>query len=202
MAVNLVEMIQAEDADCAFDQPCKFGHRVECHAIYCHNDAWDNAPRKCRRSAYTGGEVKDEDCPGFQPNPAFKDGFNPTPITGPLCSQCGGSKLVIAERGKSETCPRCMGDGAEPHAVEMSQYEQGTLEMGHTIAPRPGERFVGIAENAAECESIYRLDEMNLVVIRSVSWVNKASVFLLESTAKGHAVMRANWAKAKERTDS
>src|SRR5579859_5446990 len=72
MAFNLVEAIQEPDADCAFDQPCKFGHRVESHAIYCHNDAWTDSPRKCRRSWYTGGETKDEDCPGYQPNPEYK----------------------------------------------------------------------------------------------------------------------------------
>ena len=72
MAFNLVELIQEEDADCAFDQPCKFGHRVEGHAVYCHNDGWAEGPRKCRRTWYTGGEVKDEDCPGYQPNPDFK----------------------------------------------------------------------------------------------------------------------------------
>lgn len=84
----------------------------------------------------------------------------------------------------------------------MSQYEQDTLETAYTTARRPGERFVRIAENSAECEAVYRCDELKLAVIRSVSWVNKASVFLLESTAKGHAVMKANWAKAKERSDS
>lgn len=72
MAFNLVEFIQEPNADCAFDQPCKFGHRVEGHAVYCHNDEWKDGPRKCRRSWYTGGSVKDEDCDGFQPNTDFK----------------------------------------------------------------------------------------------------------------------------------
>lgn len=67
-AVNLVEMV-AESDDCGFDQPCAFGHRVEGHAVYCHNDAWSGGPRKCRRTWYTGGEERDEDCPGFCPNP-------------------------------------------------------------------------------------------------------------------------------------
>ena len=71
MAFNLVEALQNEDSDCAFDQPCKFGHRVDEHAVYCHNDAWPDGPRKCRRTWYTGGEVKEEDCPGFQPNPDY-----------------------------------------------------------------------------------------------------------------------------------
>jgi hypothetical protein len=67
--MNLVEII-AEPDECAYDQPCKYGHRVECHAVYCHNQAWSDAPRKCRRTWYTGGEVRDEDCPGFAPNDA------------------------------------------------------------------------------------------------------------------------------------
>lgn len=69
-ALNLVEMA-AEDDDCAFDQPCAYGHRVEGHAVYCHNTSWLYSPRKCRRSWYTGGEVRDEDCKGYRPNPLF-----------------------------------------------------------------------------------------------------------------------------------
>ena len=67
---NLVELVaDADDEDCAFDQPCIYGHRVETHAVYCHNNDWKDAPRKCRRTWYTGGETRDEDCPGFKPNP-------------------------------------------------------------------------------------------------------------------------------------
>jgi hypothetical protein len=69
--VNLVELIGDPD-ECAFDQPCAHGHRVEWHAVYCHNDTWPGAPRKCRRSWYTGGEERDEDCPGYAPNPEYK----------------------------------------------------------------------------------------------------------------------------------
>ena len=65
--LNLVEMI-ADQEDCAFDQSCKFGHRVEHHAVYCQNDKWEDGPRKCRRTWYTGGEDKDEDCEGYKPN--------------------------------------------------------------------------------------------------------------------------------------
>ena len=66
---NLVElMADAEGADCKYDQPCHWGHRVECHAVYCHNTEWADAPRKCRRTWYTGGAERDEDCPGFKPN--------------------------------------------------------------------------------------------------------------------------------------
>lgn len=70
-SANLVEMIQGEEDDCAFDQPCMFGHRVDGHAVYCHNWKWLYSPRKCRRTWYTGGECRDEDCPGYAPNPRF-----------------------------------------------------------------------------------------------------------------------------------
>lgn len=68
--VNLVEMMA--DEDCAFDQPCAYGHRVEGHAVYCHNTTWLYAPCKCRRTWYTGGTERDEDCEGYKPNPTFK----------------------------------------------------------------------------------------------------------------------------------
>lgn len=63
---SLVEMVADAD-DSAFDQPCYFGHRVECHAVYCHNDKWPDSPRKCRRSEFDP-EYRHEDCPGFVPN--------------------------------------------------------------------------------------------------------------------------------------
>ncbi len=69
--VNIVEI--AADGPCAFDQPCRFGYRVETHAVYCHNERWLYSPRKCRRSWYTGGEVSDENCPGYLPS--FKEVF-------------------------------------------------------------------------------------------------------------------------------
>ena len=61
---NLVEMMSDGD-DCAFDQPCHFGYRVEAHAVYCHCDAWPDAPRKCRRDR---DNFRHEDCPGYVPN--------------------------------------------------------------------------------------------------------------------------------------
>jgi hypothetical protein len=67
--VNLVELIAGGgEEDCAWDQPCRFGHRVEEHAVYCHNTAWPMAPRKCRRSVRRP-DFRHEDCPGFAPNP-------------------------------------------------------------------------------------------------------------------------------------
>lgn len=71
---NLVELMADESA---FDQPCKHGNRVECHAVYCHNEAWKDAPRKCRRTWHTGGEVRDEDCEGFAPNPLLAEADPP-----------------------------------------------------------------------------------------------------------------------------
>ena len=66
--MNFVELI-AEPEDCHYDQACIHGHRVNGHAVYCHNTEWLDAPRKCRRTWATGGEVRDEDCPGFMANP-------------------------------------------------------------------------------------------------------------------------------------
>lgn len=66
--MNLVEMCSDEQA---FDQPCKFGNRVETHSVYCHNEEMNCM--KCRRTWYTGGEDKDEDCPGYVPNPEYKE---------------------------------------------------------------------------------------------------------------------------------
>ncbi len=70
MPFNIVEIMAASDPneDCAFDQPCAYGHRVGGHAVYCHNDEWKEGPRKCRRTWYTGGKVRDEDCEGFKPH--------------------------------------------------------------------------------------------------------------------------------------
>ena len=65
--INLAEILFASEED-AWDQPCRWGHRVNGHAVYCHNDEWTEGPRKCRRTWYTGGDVRDEDCPGFKPN--------------------------------------------------------------------------------------------------------------------------------------
>jgi hypothetical protein len=62
--LNIVELIA--DEDCAWDQPCKFGHRVEQHAVYCHASHWLYAPRKCRRNRTN---YKHEDCRGFKSNP-------------------------------------------------------------------------------------------------------------------------------------
>jgi hypothetical protein len=65
--INLVELV-ADDDESAFNQPCKHGNLMFGHAVYCHNSKWADAPRKCRRTWYTGGEVRDEDCEGFAHN--------------------------------------------------------------------------------------------------------------------------------------
>lgn len=62
---NIVEMAADEDG-CAWDQPCAFGYRVEEHAVYCHNEKWLYAPRKCRRNR---DDLPHEKCRGFKPNP-------------------------------------------------------------------------------------------------------------------------------------
>lgn len=70
-AVNLVEVMMADD-DCAFDQPCKWGHRVDGHAVYCHNPTWLYAPGKCRRHQEPrwGDEAwPHEQCAGYCANP-------------------------------------------------------------------------------------------------------------------------------------
>lgn len=58
---NLVEVVAGDD--CAWDQPCAHGHRVEQHAVYCHNSFWLYAPRKCYRNRL---DFKHENCPGFK----------------------------------------------------------------------------------------------------------------------------------------
>jgi len=72
-SMNIVEWM-ADDDEVFWDQPCKWGCRIEGHAVYCNNKGWAEAPRKCRRTWYTGGKVRDEDCPGYWENPNRKPG--------------------------------------------------------------------------------------------------------------------------------
>lgn len=204
MAFNLVELVTAGEENCGFDQPCKFGHRVEGHAVYCHNDAWPDSPRKCRRTWYTGGETKDEDCPGFQPNPEFKGAFNQTPINGERCSKCGGSKLINGDRETVETCPLCMGSGEQPSAIKMSQFAQDTLELCCIHSGKHPAQYdynARVAETKSEADDISMLEDNDCVKVRSMTWTKSgATVFLYKMTAKGDAVMRANWAAKKANT--
>lgn len=77
--MNIVEMVSGPE-DSSFDQPCAFGYRVESHAVYCHNEAWPDCPRKCRRSAHDP-DYKHEDCPGFTPNSAYQKPIWPSPTS-------------------------------------------------------------------------------------------------------------------------
>jgi len=67
---SLVELVVDED-DCAFDQECRFGHRVEGHAVYCKCPRW-GSPRKCYHGWYTGGKLRDSECPFFEVNEEWK----------------------------------------------------------------------------------------------------------------------------------
>ena len=62
---NVVEMVAGND--CAWDQPCLYGYRVDSHAVYCHNEGWLYAPRKCRRNK----SWPHEQCRGYKENPAW-----------------------------------------------------------------------------------------------------------------------------------
>jgi len=64
--MNFVELF-AEESGQSFNQPCEFGNLVSGHAVYCHCKD-PEAPRKCKRTWYTGGSVKDEDCKFFKQN--------------------------------------------------------------------------------------------------------------------------------------
>jgi hypothetical protein len=72
---NVVEHLAADPGECAWDQPCHYGHRVDTHAVYCHNTEWEDSPRKCRRGRnhWVYGDNPHEDCPGFKPNEHAKE---------------------------------------------------------------------------------------------------------------------------------
>ena len=67
--INLVELIAEEGG---VDQSCVYGNRVENHAVYCHSN-YKGAPRKCRRTWYTGSKVRDGDCPFYRLNPGHNN---------------------------------------------------------------------------------------------------------------------------------
>lgn len=70
--MNVVELCD-DGEDSAFDQPCTFGHRVNGHAVYCHNTLWPDSPRKCKRGNYWGEDWPHKDCPGYVANPDHVD---------------------------------------------------------------------------------------------------------------------------------
>ncbi len=198
MAFNIVELATAGEKSAP--QRCVFGHLVEDHAVYCHNDKWADGPRKCRRTWYTGGKTKDEDCPGFSANPEFKGQLEPVHSAKPLCQKCKGKKVVLGTRGQMDTCSLCMGDGSQPKAIKLSVYGQNTLERGCAHGGNSyGHGFIRIAETDEECDAISGLIELELVVLRSESCTKGSTVYLLENTLKGEAVMRANWKANKEK---
>ena len=65
---NLVELMVGHEEGGGFNQPCAHGNLVVGHSVYCHNSEWADAPRKFRRTWYTGGMTRDEDCEGFKAN--------------------------------------------------------------------------------------------------------------------------------------
>ncbi len=184
--VNIVELVAEDQAQ---NQPCAHGNYCDGHAVYCHNEQWADAPRKCRRTWYTNGEVTDESCPGFSPNPNFQSAF--VQIAPPLvaCQKCKGARLIKAGRQPMtvETCPRCQGDGAEPQPVALSKYEMGVLEWGDR-GPYLVER-----ETDEELESIQKLKRLGLIRIISTNYLRSTTVELLELTGKGRALLHMKW---------
>ena len=67
--MNLVELFSE---DKTYNQKCVYGCLVPGHAVYCHS-VDKGAPRKCKRSWYTGGAEKDEDCPYFKLNENYSE---------------------------------------------------------------------------------------------------------------------------------
>lgn len=53
------------DSDFFYDQPCYWGSRFGTHAVYCH---CKKGPMKCRRTWFTSGQTKDEECEHFKEN--------------------------------------------------------------------------------------------------------------------------------------
>lgn len=54
-----------------FDQPCQYGCRFGTKTVYCQN-IFATAPYLCRRSYFTNGEIQDQDCLAFEPNPNYQ----------------------------------------------------------------------------------------------------------------------------------
>lgn len=193
--MNIVELIAGEQEDGGFNQHCKHGYLVEGHAVYCHNSAWSDSPTKCRRTWYTGGEVKDEECPGYRRNSSIPNAPVRAAIQENPCSRCGGRKLVVVGKRKNDTCPNCEGDGHEPTVPELTEYEVDTLSLGHFRSGGCGLPFVRIATNDEEKDSIWRLAKMNLLRYHSATRCGSGAelAYLLEVTGKGNAVLSKIW---------
>ncbi len=202
MAFNIVEAIAGSD-ECAFNQRCKFGHLVTDHAVYCHNDAWVDGPRKCRRSWYTNGKVRDEDCPGFQPNEAFIGQLAPVELHAPLCSECHGVKLVTDDpiRKTVSTCDLCQGTGEQPAPMELAKWEVYVLEscVG-AVTSRPGfDEYFAIPSGAPFRlkEFPLRLLDDGLLELRSIGWDGPLTLHTVRLTRKGYAALKIEWKRPR-----
>ena len=96
------------------NQPCVFGHLVENHSVYCHNNK--SPYRKCHCSWYYGRAVSildkcaDEDCKYYKRNPSFSEDIEA------LTKEIGAEKERRIEAQKEYTkataagwlCHRCM----------------------------------------------------------------------------------------------
>src|SRR5215472_13900241 len=58
-----------EKEDCAFDQPCIYGHRTGGHSVYCHHP--DGIARKCYYRWCSQKDHEANKCGGYKPNPAY-----------------------------------------------------------------------------------------------------------------------------------
>jgi hypothetical protein len=68
---NLVEAMFGDEEECAFDQPCVYGHRVGHHSVYCHHP--DGLARKCLyRFSKDLADYEQNKCGGYTPNPNWK----------------------------------------------------------------------------------------------------------------------------------
>ena len=94
--LTLNEMM--EDEEVFWDQPCIFGRRYGCHAVYCKN-SHKNSPMKCRNSWFFKQENLDSKCQFFKSNPNYK------PIGGEMKGEiCPKCHCEIKEQLDSESC--------------------------------------------------------------------------------------------------
>lgn len=70
--IDIAKIVTTSSEGAYYDQPCRFGCRAGDHAVYCESER-AGMPRKCRRTWYTGGAIRDQDCPGYEPNPEYRE---------------------------------------------------------------------------------------------------------------------------------
>lgn len=192
--INPVELM-ANQEDCAFDQPCIFGNRVEGHAVYCHNEKWFESPRKCRRTWYTGGKDPDEACTGYEPNPDFA-GAHAVVVTEPKCPTCSGTRRTSGERYGS--CFDCDGTGVVLAPVDLDEHLLRAVESAHSSSTHRDYVQVLVTQDSSESEAIEKSVEAGLIDIRSVSWKDNVTGYLVKLTGLGMASLRAAWKKNKQ----